>query len=202
MKNKLLSLLALLIVTAILPISSCEATVEASRTFLNEFSSGEWQGEKVTYEQHILNFYGLKNDGTVDITFYKNQNGKTDFNVWKDGHIIWYHEFPELYGISVKHIQEIYTGKSFFIVCVGYNTSYADYLVMGYDDGKWHIYVDSKDFYDPLQSDYTHLDVKNSSLQLVFGEMGTRNTREQIYEFGYNIDTHRFAYIDKGITRN
>ena len=200
--KKLLSLLVLLIVTVILPISSCEAAVEASRSFLTDFIGGEWKGGKVSYEQHILNFHGLKSDGNVDITFYKNQNGKTDFNVWKDGHIIWYHEFPALYGISVKHIQEIYTGKSFFIVSVGYDTSYGDYLVMGYDEGKWYVYVNSKDFYDPLQSDYTSLDVENSSLQLVFGEMGTRNTRKQIYELGYNLDTRNFAYIDKGITRN
>lgn len=202
MKRKLLLLLALLIVTAILSISSCEAEVGASRTFLNNFSGGEWQGCKVTYEQQILKFYGSKNGGTVDITFYKNQNGKTDFNVWKDSHIIWYHEFPELYGISVKPIQETYTGKSFFIVSIGYDTSYADYLVMGYDDGKWYVYVNSKNFHDPLQSDYTSIDVENGRLQLVFGEMGTRNTRRQIYELGYNIDTQKFAYIDKGITRN
>lgn len=200
--KKLLSFLALLIVTVILPISSCEATVEASRSFLTDFIGGEWQGGKVSYEQHILKFHGLKSDGNVDITFYKNQNGKTDFNVWKDGHIIWYHEFPALYGISVKHIQEFYTGKSFFIVNIGYDTSYGDYLVMGYDEGKWYVYVNSKDFYDPLQSDYTSLDVENTSLQLVFGEMATRNARKQIYELGYNLDTCNFAYIDRGITRD
>ena len=201
--KKILSLLVLLVVTAILPISACEATVSAPpRTFMNEFSGGEWQGGKVVYEQRILNFRGSKDDGNVDITFYKNQNGKTDFNVWKDGHIIWYHEFPALYGMSVKHIQEIYTGKSFFIVCVAYDTSYGDYLVMGYDEGEWYVYVDSKNFYDPLQSDYKNLDVENASLRLVFGEMATRNARRQIYEFGYNLDTRSFAYIDKGISRD
>ena len=200
--KKLLSLLVLLIVTVILPISSCEAAVGASRSFLTDFIGGEWQGGKVSYEQHILNFHGLKSDGNVDITFYKNQNGKTDFNVWKDGHIIWYHEFPALYGMTVKHIQEIYTGKSFFIVCVAYNTSDAEYLVMGYDDGKWYVYVNTKDFYDPLRSDYTNLDIENGTLQLVFGEMATRNARQQIYELGYNLNTRNFAYIDKGITRN
>lgn len=200
--KKIFSFLSLLILMVILPVSVSEATVgEPPRTFMNQFSGGKWQGGNVTYEQHILNFHGLKNDGTVDITFYKNQNGKTDFNVWKDGHIIWYHEFPALYGLSVKQIQENYTGKSFFIVCVAYDTSYGEYLIMGYDEGKWYVYVNSKDFYDPLQSDYTSIDIENGILQLVFGEMGTRSARKQIYELGYDNDTQNFVYIDKGITR-
>ena len=115
--KKLLSLLVLLIVTVTIPISSCEAAVEASRSFLTDFIGGEWQGGKVSYEQHILNFHGLKSDGNVDITFYKNQNGKTDFNVWKDGHIIWYHEFPALYGMTVKHSRNLHRKEFLYCLC-------------------------------------------------------------------------------------
>ena len=201
--KKLLPLLAMLMITAILPVSVCEATVTAPpRTFMNEFSGGEWKGGKVAYEQHILNFYGPKDDGTLDITFYRTENGKTSFNVWKDSHIIEYYEFPALYSLSVKHIQEIYTGKSFFIVQLGYDTSFAKYLVMGYDAGEWYVYVDSDDFYDPIRGEVTHLDVNNGHLQLIFGEIGRWNIRKQIYEFGYNLDTRTLNYKDKGITRN
>ena len=201
--KKLLPLLAMLMITAILPVSVCEATVTAPpRTFMNEFSGGEWEGGKVTSEPRVLNFYGSKDDGTVDIMFYKNQNGKTSFIVLKENQIIGLDEFPALYGLSVKHIQEVYTGKSFFIVSLAYDTSFAKYLVMGYDAGEWYVYIDSKDFYDPTRSDYTSLDVNDGSLQLIYGEMGRSNTRKQIYEFGYNLDTRTLNYKDKGIIRD
>lgn len=71
---------------------------------------------------------------------------------------------------------------------------------MGYNNNNFVIYVDSKNFYSPVEGDITTIDVKNGRLQLMFTTYGKGGVPRQIYEFAYNMTTHNLDYVDKGVS--
>lgn len=113
-------------------------------------------------------------------------------------------------GGMVNQVYEKNSGRYFYLVSLGVYLDGVHYKavfakVMGIDpyDGKWHTYVDAKDYYHPLHYDEALLKVTaTGDLLLSFwdGEYGVSGIQTQQYVLSWNDNEKRFDYIDNGVT--